>query len=463
MANIQKIEKKGGVSFKIIVTRGRDSNGKQIRHYKTWKPPQDMAPRKAEKEAQRIAFEFEQEIDLGYVVDNRQTFAEYAAYVLETKEQSGVKHTTIQGYEFLLKRINESMIGKMKLTDIRPQHLNMFYRSLQTKAVCEEVVKAKPKPRLKEEMKAKGMSQTRLAIESHTSNPTVTKVCRGEVVTEEKARAIAAALQCGVSDLFTLQRAEKPLSSKTIQEHHRLIHAVLSMAEREMLVPYNAADKAISPKTSQTDPNYFQPEQVASILEALETEPLKWQMLIHLLIVTGCRRGEIAGLKWDKIDMDNAVLEISANVCYAKGKGVYETTTKTGTTRYLKIPDETVTMLKKYRATQSAQRIKCGDRWKDMGYVFTQEFGEPMNPSSITAWTRKFSNRHDLPPINPHAFRHTVASVLIANGTDIVTVSKQLGHAQVSTTSDRYSHLIDRARVEASECIADTLLNRKNA
>ena len=57
-----------------------------------------------------------------------------------------------------------------------------------------------------------------------------------------------------------------------------------------------------------------------------------------------------------------------------------------------------------------------------------------MNPDSITGWLKDFSARHNLPHINPHAFRHTVASVLPANGTDIVTVSKQLGHASVNTT-----------------------------
>lgn len=148
-------------------------------------------------------------------------------------------------------------------------------------------------------------------------------------------------------------------------------------------------------------------------------------MIAHLLIVTGCRRGKIIGLKWNKVDLEKAVLEISANVCYSKQPGIYETSTKTRTVRFLKIPNETVALLKRYRVEQAEQRIKCGDRWIDTGYL--------------------------------------VASVLIANGTDIVTVSKQLGHAQVSTTSDRYSHPIDRARAEASECIANALLIRKKA
>ena len=104
-----------------------------------------------------------------------------------------------------------------------------------------------------------------------------------------------------------------------------------------------------------------------------------------------------------------------------------------------------------------------GDRWIDTGYIFTQDNGEPMNPSSITAWLSKFSKRHGLQHVNPHAFRHSVASILISAGTDIVTVSKQLGHSQVSTTGDIYSHVIEEAKAQATECIADIMLRRKQA
>lgn len=84
-----------------------------------------------------------------------------------------------------------------------------------------------------------------------------------------------------------------------------------------------------------------------------------------------------------------------------------------------------------------------------------------MSPDSITGWLNDFSTRHNLPHINPHAFRHTVASVLLANGTDIVTVSKQLGHASVITTGNIYSHIIEENEAKASECIADVLLRKK--
>lgn len=71
MTNIRKIEEKTGPSFKITVTKGRDLNGKQIRHYRTWTPPHPMTERQMEKEVQRTALDFEREIALGYQMDNR--------------------------------------------------------------------------------------------------------------------------------------------------------------------------------------------------------------------------------------------------------------------------------------------------------------------------------------------------------------------------------------------------------
>ena len=69
MANIKKIEGKAGTSYKIIVTRGTNSTGKQIRHFKTWKPDRPMTARQMEKEVQKVALEFEREIDLGFLMD----------------------------------------------------------------------------------------------------------------------------------------------------------------------------------------------------------------------------------------------------------------------------------------------------------------------------------------------------------------------------------------------------------
>jgi len=94
--------------------------------------------------------------------------------------------------------------------------------------------------------------------------------------------------------------------------------------------------------------------------------------------------------------------------------------------------------------------------------VLTAENGRPMHPDSPTDWLSKFSKRHGLPPIHPHKFRHTQASLLIEEGVDILTISKRLGHAKVSTTLDIYSHQLAKSDEKASVAL-DGLIFKKKA
>lgn len=98
MANIKRIDGKTGTAFKITVTKGRDLDGKQIRHYRTWTPAPGMTERQMEKAVRCAAMDFEREISQGYQADDRQSFAEYAEYVLDLKERSGCKTRTVLSY-----------------------------------------------------------------------------------------------------------------------------------------------------------------------------------------------------------------------------------------------------------------------------------------------------------------------------------------------------------------------------
>lgn len=462
MANIRKIVGANGTAYKITVTNGTESTGKQVRHYKTFTPPSSMSEKRAEKEAQRVAVEFENEILQGYQLDNRQTFAEYAAYVLDLKKRIGLKQATYERYIHLLERTNAA-IGHIKLAELRPQHLNAFYKNLGEAGVRSSGSKATPKTDIRAVMKAKHLSMERIAAKYKIAASTVSAACRGRTIDLAKADILAAALGKKTKDLFTVQKNMEPLSQKTVLEYHRLIRTILAQAEKEMLVSYNAAQKATPPRVPAHEVNYFQPEQIVAILDALGQEPIRWRTITHLLIVTGCRRGEIMGLKWEKVDLESRKIRIDSSLLYSSELGLYETSTKTGDIRNLTIPEETVVLLRQYRAYQAEIRLANGDRWQNTGYVFTRDDGRPMNPQSIGRWLTDFSKRHTLPHINPHAFRHTVASMLIANGTDVVTVSKQLGHASVATTESFYSHIIDENLNKASECIADVMLRRDKA
>lgn len=460
MATIEKYTGKEGLTYRITVSAGFDSQGKRIRHRMNYKPTPGMTPRQIEKAVQRAAADFERSIEQGFSLDNRQTFAEYAAYVLDLKQRTGTKARTLDRYQDMMVRINQA-IGHIKLADLRPQHLNSFYKNLAEPGIRIGSGSAVARIDMVAWLKKNKLSRGKLAELAGISAATVGVAVKGESINEEKALAIAKAMGKKVEEVFRVEKNTEPLSDKTILEHHRLISTILAQAEKEMLVPYNAAAKSTPPKAKKKDPNYFQPDTIADILEALESEPLKWRLITHLLIVTGCRRGEIMGLKWEKVDFDNSRVKIDRALVSSKSKGVFEESTKTSDIRYLSLPRETMDLLRQHKREQIRLQLANGDRWLHTGYVFTQDNGDRMNPDSITGWLKDFSARHNLPHINPHAFRHTVASVLLANGTDIVTVSKQLGHSNITTTESFYAHIIEENKAKAADCIADVLIRKK--
>ena len=103
---------------------------------------------------------------------------------------------------------------------------------------------------------------------------------------------------------------------------------------------------------------------------------------------------------------------------------------------------------------------RSGEYYQDQGFLFAQDDGNPMHPDSVTDWLAKFSKRHGLPHINPHAFRHTMASMLYFNGVDSVSISKRLGHAQVSTTANIYAHVMEAADKKNADILADVFLKK---
>lgn len=396
MANIQERRDKSGklISYSICVHRGRGADGKQI---KPWTATFEVSPtwteKSARKKAEAFAATFEKECREGVTSDSRLKFEEYCNYVIDLKEQRGIKHSTIVRYKELAVRIYPA-IGHIKLKDIRADHLN-------------------------------SLLYTALAMSGQN------------------------------------KRTGEGLSAKTILEHHRLISTVLDQAEKEGLVPFNVAAKATLPKINKKEVNYFQPEQVAAIRDALEEEPMKWKVLTHIFLITGARRGEILGLKWSAVDFAGNRIHICNNILYSPDVGIYEDTPKTVTSdRWITLPDETIQLLRKYQVWQNTERLRLGEYYQNQNYSFAQDNGSPMHPDSVTDWMNKFSKRHELSHINPHAFRHTMASMLYFNGVDSVSISKRLGHAQVSTTANIYAHVMEAADRKNADILAGVFLKK---
>lgn len=459
MASIKKNEGKRGVSYKITVSMGLDAFGNQIRRYMTWKPEKGMSAKQAEKQAKLIAFEFEKSLSKGFYPQKEQTFAEYADYVFSLRVQRGDKPQTLARISRQTELINR-YIGNLKLSDIRPQHLNEMYRKLAQPGSNKCGIYAIPKADFKTIMGEVSLKE--FSERCNVSCTVIKKLLHKDRISLKNAEKIEKSLK--MKSLFSISGADKAMSPGTIRSYHGVVSSVFSNAEREMLIQYNPAARATLPKMKAVrDQSSLQPEDIDKILAALDSERIDFKAMIYLFLATGCRRGEILSLTWDKVDLKNNEILINRSISYLPKNGIFFDSTKTGNERKIAIPQETSDLLKKYKAWQSEKRILLGDLWKDENLVFTRWDGSPQYPSAINSWLIEFCKRHDLKPLHPHLFRHTTASILLSNGTDVLTVSKMLGHSNPSMTMRVYAHEIEESRKKTAECISENIFKRKTS
>ena len=275
------------------------------------------------------------------------------------------------------------------------------------------------------------------------------------------AKKISSSFNVPYSKLFDIVEIEQGLSPKTILHHHRLISAILNKAVKWQILLSNPASRVEIPKVKQTEAHYYDDEQVIHLFKLLTNEPLKYQAAIYIALYGGLRLGEVTGLEWGDINFDEKSLYISKARQYVSGLGTYDKEPKTERSiRHIQLSNGVLNILEKYKREQAQERLRLGSKWVDSGKIFTQWNGLPMFPQTPSQWFNKWLKKSELPKITFHQLRHSHTSILIANGVDIATVSKRLGHSKISTTIDVYTHAIKSKDTIAANLLDDIITKR---
>jgi len=257
-------------------------------------------------------------------------------------------------------------------------------------------------------------------------------------------------------------KTKKPLSGKTILEHHRLLRAMLHRAVYWQLIVSNPAERVQPPRAKKPKRRSYDDEQTKILLENLEkltVEDTKYKVAIILTIFTGVRLGELMGLEWQDVDFRNGIISINRSSQYLSDMGVFTKVPKTeNSIREIAIPEFIISLLEEYKLWYEEQKSLYGELWTNSDRLFVQADGKPMHPSSISKWFVKYVSTIGLPVINFHGLRHTNASLLVAQNVDIAVVSARLGHAQISTTLDFYVHPLLSHNRKAGYALENLLL-----
>ena len=256
-------------------------------------------------------------------------------------------------------------------------------------------------------------------------------------------------------------RTLKPLSPKTILEHHRLISSMLQTAVYWQLLVANPASRVKPPKAKKPKRKCYDDEQCRILLRNLNDLPeeqMKYKVAIMIDLFTGLRLGELAGLEWSDVDFKNKAIVVNKSSLYIPEKGVFTKAPKTeSSVRNVSIPDIVINCLLDYKLWYDNQKKACGELWHDSNRLFVQANGTPIHPVTISKWFRKFVTDIGLPVINFHAIRHTNATLLVSQNVDIAAISARLGHASITTTFKYYVHPLQKQAERAGYVLQNLL------
>ena len=255
-----------------------------------------------------------------------------------------------------------------------------------------------------------------------------------------------------------ISRKAQELSPCTARHIRATLRAALSFAVKNRLITFNAASRIECAK----DDHEIKPltaEEAARLLQTAEGTPIG--MMLVLAVRLGLRRGELLGLEWRDVDFAERTLKIERSIQRIKGHPLVAVPLKTkNSKRVIHIGEEVVRALREHKADQAQQRL-AGTEWHDMGLIFCNSIGKPWEPRAVNALFDRCVERAGLPPATRlHDCRHTCATLLLAAGADLLSVSRMLGHAGIGITADTYSHP-NQESAERLTAVMDTVMVAK--
>jgi integrase len=265
------------------------------------------------------------------------------------------------------------------------------------------------------------------------------------------------------SDLATFYAtlSRSGLAPRTIGHIHSILYQALRQAKTWNVARDNVAEAVKPPPVPDQELPILQPDRARELLDALRGKPL--YLIASLALATGMRRNEILALRWRDVALDAGRLRVELSLEQTKVHGIRLKAPKTRNgRRTLSLPAHVVTELRAHWRAQQEQRLTLGvGKAPPDSQVLATFDGKPQSPNAVTkAWPRAMAEI-GMPEITLHSLRHTHASMLIASGKDVLTISRRLGHGSPTVALRVYGHLLAGADDRAAQ-IMDRAFGRGN-
>jgi integrase len=261
--------------------------------------------------------------------------------------------------------------------------------------------------------------------------------------------------QTHVNDLVA-QLKNKGLGANSQRIAVRTLSSALSVAERNDLVHRNVAKLADPIAVPRRRPLYIKPEQLGDFSDSIRGH--RFEDLAYLYAHTGLRRGEGLGLKWSDLDLTTEPPTLTIRRSWTQKGNSYELTTpKTGeSARMVPLTPELAERLsKRKRRALESQFLPPGQSIED-DFIFQSLEGLPYRGDTVTREIARMGSSAGIPHLGPHQFRHLHATMVLGEGLNMAMLSKHMGHSDIGTTINIYTHQTTEMVKKVGESTAKT-------
>lgn len=250
-------------------------------------------------------------------------------------------------------------------------------------------------------------------------------------------------------------RLERGLSPTTVRHLHTTLHTALGQAAKWGVVARNVIGLVAPPRSTHREMSVLSPEQARALLAAASGDGL--EALFVLALSNGMRQGELLGLRWKDVGLEMGRLQVTTSLQWTRDGPLFGEPKTPRSRRQITLTQAAADALRRHRVEQAQERLRLDAAWEDNDLVFADEIGRPVSPWILIRHFQALLAKADLPKIRFHDLRHTAATLLLGQGVHPKIVSEMLGHSNIGTTLDLYSHVTPVMQRQAAD-VMDAVL-----